>query len=460
MALKITENIIIDDIDEVVTRMQELVGPGTFDVDSMMNFIENEKATKFYFDQKMQGKAEGDRAAVYLWLDTGFVNQKNRAIFISLIKNEYDGTFVGSWVGDYSRLFNSAAKFFSNNRNVILDNMERFPEKYAKKIEGRSITHLNIHIVLNSAHAELFENVRGQIVAKEESQSADEPTIASEASADTNKVEIMNLFGSCNESVKQPEYIWEKTAITLEVFNNLLVPNWKTEKGLDRYLKTIGTRLAQLIDRGEDQYYVLNKYKDAIVNTGIMDKFGNDFLVLYRMNLSGKFSEYGNYKPEKLIRSKSDFMANEFTKDQAIRGIIPISFIDDDDVKDFCPSIEDFDLDTKDLCHMIEERRLRFPDNLQSVSSVEITSKLRNELMMGLRMLQHDRSYVKLLYSAKCGKTMWLLPFHINTNIMEDPELVMVITKSNEFYHVKTIFVYNDYVKDKITALSLYSKVW
>lgn len=84
----------------------------------------------------------------------------------------------------------------------------------------------------------------------------------------------------------------------------------------------------------------------------------------------------------------------------------------------------------------------------------------RNELMMGLRMLQHDRSYVKLLYSAKCGKAMWLLPFHINTSIMEDPELVMVITKSGEFYHVKTIYGYTDYVKDKITALSLYSKVW
>lgn len=55
---------------------------------------------------------------------------------------------------------------------------------------------------------------------------------------------------------------------------------------------------------------------------------------------------------------------------------------------------------------------------------------------------------------------MWLLPFHINTSIMEDPELVMVITKSGEFYHVKTIYGYTDYVKDKITALSLYSKVW
>lgn len=79
MALKITENIIIDDIDEVISRMQELIGPETFDINSMMNFIENEKATKFYFDQKMQGRSEGDRAAVYLWLDTGYVSQRDNA---------------------------------------------------------------------------------------------------------------------------------------------------------------------------------------------------------------------------------------------------------------------------------------------------------------------------------------------------------------------------------------------
>lgn len=47
MALKITENIIIDDIDEVISRMQELIGPETFDINSMVNFIENEKQQSF-----------------------------------------------------------------------------------------------------------------------------------------------------------------------------------------------------------------------------------------------------------------------------------------------------------------------------------------------------------------------------------------------------------------------------
>ena len=412
MALKITENIIIDDIDEVISRMQELIGPETFDINSMMNFIENVKATKFYFDQKMQGRSEGDRAAVYLWLDTGYVSQRDRTIFISLLKNEYNGTFVGSWVGDYYRLFNNAAKFFASNRKVIFENMERFQEKYGRKIEKRTQPHLNMRRSTNPVCSDVFGSIKDQIVNRTAEHGHLETMSLFDTPSDVNKMEKMNLFDSANKEEKQPEYIWEKTAITLEVFNNLLVPNWKTEKGLDRYLKTIGTRLAQLIDREEDRYYVLNKYKDAIVNTGIMDKFGNDFLVLYRMNLSGKFSEYGNYKPEKLIRSKADFMSNEFTKDQAIRGISPISFIDED-VKGFCPSIEDFDLDTKDLCHMIEERRSRFPENLQSVSSVDITSKLRNELMMGLRMLQHDRSMlscsIQLNVVKQCGYFHFIL---------------------------------------------------
>lgn len=231
MALKITENIIIDDIDEVISRMQELIGPETFDINSMMNFIENEKATKFYFDQKMQGRSEGDRAAVYLWLDTGYVSQRDRTIFISLLKNEYNGTFVGSWVGDYYRLFNNAAKFFASNRKVIFENMERFQEKYDRKIEKRTQPHLNMRRSTNPVCSDVFGSIKDQIVNRTAEHGHLETMSLFDTPSDVNKMEKMNLFDSANKEEKQPEYIWEKTAITLEVFNNLLVPNWKLKRG-------------------------------------------------------------------------------------------------------------------------------------------------------------------------------------------------------------------------------------
>lgn len=207
MALKITENIIIDDIDEVISRMQELIGPETFDINSMMNFIENEKATKFYFDQKMQGRSEGDRAAVYLWLDTGYVSQRDRTIFISLLKNEYNGTFVGSWVGDYYRLFNNAAKFFASNRKVIFENMERFQEKYDRKIEKRTQPHLNMRRSTNPVCSDVFGSIKDQIVNRTAEHGHLETMSLFDTPSDVNKMEKMNLFDSANKEEKQPEYI-------------------------------------------------------------------------------------------------------------------------------------------------------------------------------------------------------------------------------------------------------------
>lgn len=44
--------------------------------------------------------------------------------------------------------------------------------------------------------------------------------------------------------------------------------------------------------------------------------------------------------------------------------------------------------------------------------------------------------------------------------IMKYPELVMVVRRSGDFYEIKTILSYDDELKDRITALSLYSKLW
>ena len=70
--------------------------------------------------------------------------------------------------------------------------------------------------------------------------------------------------------------------VTEAIYGRLLFPNWKSMKGLDRYIKIIGARITQLVDAGRTEYFVANKTKSAIVNTGMMDLFGNDFLVLYR----------------------------------------------------------------------------------------------------------------------------------------------------------------------------------
>ena len=67
---------------------------------------------------------------------------------------------------------------------------------------------------------------------------------------------------------------------------------------------------------------------------------------------------------------------------------------------------------------------------------------------------------MKPIYSGETGTISWLMPFHIKRTLIEEPELVIVIRKVDEFFEIKTILPYDDEIKDRITASALYSKIW
>lgn len=88
------------------------------------------------------------------------------------------------------------------------------------------------------------------------------------------------------------------------------------------------------------------------------------------------------------------------------------------------------------------------------------TGQIMNALERGIKMQRRDRSFAKASYSGKSGTISWFMPLHIDAPLSEDPELVMVVRRSGDFYEIKTILSYDDELKDRITALSLYSKLW
>ena len=242
--------------------------------------------------------------------------------------------------------------------------------------------------------------------------------------------------------------------VTEAIYGRLLFPNWKSMKGLDRYIKIIGARITQLVDAGRTEYFVANKTKSAIVNTGMMDLFGNDFLVLYRY-----YEKYKTYIAERVIESKQDYLNYGFTKEQSMMQIEPISFFDEKE-EVFNPKKEDFDINQNCLIHIIQERRERFPESIRSQSDSKIAGQIMNALERGIKMQRRDRSFAKASYSGKSGTISWFMPLHIDAPLSEDPELVMVVRRSGDFYEIKTILSYDDELKDRITALSLYSKLW
>ena len=59
-------------------------------------------------------------------------------------------------------------------------------------------------------------------------------------------------------------------------------------------------------------------------------------------------------------------------------------------------------------------------------------------------MQLRDPAYAKPSYSTLTGSISWMIPLHINRELIEEPELVLVLRKAGEFYEIKTIIPYDD----------------
>ena len=417
----INENLIIDDIEKVQERMQELCG-FEIDVQRMVDFINQEENTVFCFDPFFNSRELIDKDANFVWVDTGYT-YAGEAIFISLIKRE-PSLFTGYFIGTAKNLIGGISSHNPSHSHDIRENFSRFQKKYETKAAKRVHMHVDL-----SAIGDDIENV------------------SAEGEQKSNIVEFL--------PVSQDSKREELTDVTEEIYHNLLFPMWQTVDGLNRYIKIIGKRIEQLIEQNRSEYYVMNNIRSVIINSGLINMLGRDYLIQYRYN-----EKYKTYIAYNILESKRDYLENGYTKEQTAKEIKPISFFDQNDDEIRKATLDDFDVSQRSLIHIIEERRERFPEELRDEPSEMLVSYLFHALKRGVRILQRDPSYVKPIYSGETGTISWLMPFHIKRTLIEEPELVIVIRKVDEFFEIKTILPYDDEIKDRITASALYSKIW
>lgn len=417
----INENLIIDDIEKVQERMQELCG-FEIDVQRMVDFINQEENTVFCFDPFFNSRELIDKDANFVWVDTGYT-YGGEAIFISLIKRE-PSLFTGYFIGTAKNLIGGISSHNPSHSHDIRENFSRFQKKYETKAAKRVHMHVDL-----SAIGDDIENV------------------SAEGEQKSNIVEFL--------PVSQDSKREELTDVTEEIYHNLLFPMWQTVDGLNRYIKIIGKRIEQLIEQNRSEYYVMNNIRSVIINSGLINMLGRDYLIQYRYN-----EKHKTYIAYNILESKRDYLENGYTKEQTAKEIKPISFFDHNDDEIRKATLDDFDVSQRSLIHIIQERRERFPEELRDEPSEMLVSYLFHALKRGVRILQRDPSYVKPIYSGETGTISWLMPFHIKRTLIEEPELVIVIRKVDEFFEIKTILPYDDEIKDRITASALYSKIW
>ena len=420
-------NIIIDEVEVCEKYISQQSHIPIVRIKDVIDFVESEVNTIFYLKKDLTGCEERD--AKFAFIDTGYIDVRKNHIFISCLSRE--GYFVGHRVGNLKILFDLAAEFYKIPGTLRNERLERFKSKYDRKTEKRTRVLNDLDITQDVRTSEMIKTIF------EENDSSEEI-----------------ILKGRQEEQRKKFFASDTLDVSREVEAILLFNKWHSTDGLDRYIKVLGKRIMQLVEAKKSQYFELNNIRSALINTGLLNQFGDDIYMIYRHNLG-----YGMYMPHKLIARKSDCLDDGFTLEQSQKALKPITFFDDD-YKPLSCTIEEFDINNMDLNHIIEERRDRFPEELRSVTPLVLAMKLRQSLELGLKLQQRDKNFAKPVYSSQDGLISWLLPMYISDTFVGDPELVMLINKRETFYHVKTILPYDDEVKDKIHDLSIYGDLW
>lgn len=437
MQYEITPTIVIDDVDIVTERLKLLTNcENEPNMNTIAQFIHNEKATIFYLDETLAGKSsEESKKIKYVWLDSGYRLSNNDPIFIALIYYPQEEIAKGHYVGTCSFLSRTISNYTPRYGRKIKENIKKFLPKYSIKTEKRTIPYL---VKQKCTNKNLHETK--------------EPDMT-EIPDETKSITISSSFEQEQRDKQEENVAKEPMDIAKEMFSNLLYPFFQNISGLDLFLKDAGTLIKELVEAKRDEYYVMNNMGNVIVNTGIMDLYGTDFYILYKPNL-----KYQTYSPYYYIRGKKDYLLYHFTKEDSCKELKPINFNYKNDV--FDAKIEDFDIDYHTLGHIIEDRNDRFPVEIQTLPASMIANKLKNALERGIKMQERDHTFVKPVFSSSRSSISWVMPFHVQHDFNEKPELVMVLRKAKDFWEIKTILAYDERLKDKIASICLYQNLW
>lgn len=421
MEKTICDNLLVDERELVEKKFYELTSD-ELDWEEIKNFVNKEKKkTIFYFDNELKRNTEDNESVLYAWIDTGYTTNNGESIFISLVN--YFEYFSGHFIG--------TGKYLCNG---LCDRNPYMAKKYRSNFQNFMKKYQQIKVPHCLRYKKEISDVRKKLEISQSTKIVENCNLRSETCIYEGKANRKQL-----------------SEVTEEIYANLLYHCWESIEGLDSYIKVIGRRVSQLLEKKMFDNLIMNKIESVIINTGLMDIYGNDILVIYRKHL-----KKGVYVAYKIISSKQDYLDEGFSNEQINMQVKPLTFFNENE-QNFRPRFEEFDINTRCLNHIVEERKNRLPEKLCNESTEYVTQLIIRELQQGLKILERDYSYAKPIYSD--GKISWLFPIRLSTKINEEPELVMVIRKNADFYELKTILAYDE-VKDKITAMSLYHKIW
>jgi hypothetical protein len=203
---------------------------------------------------------------------------------------------------------------------------------------------------------------------------------------------------------------------------------------LSNYLRGILQRILALKTKGVNDYFRWNlDQTKLLVNTSLIDKFGNYIHIIY------------NYERGKNIYSNPQYVESVF-KLQSSRfsemrlNLMPVKFYDRPNDLIFDADLSDFDLNNPaTLNHIINERKNRMGMNADEWDVINTSFMIRNSIDVAIRFSRIDYRYAIPMYSIQDDRLKFLLPVYAKFGVDSKPLFALVVEKSGCIWIMKTI---------------------
>lgn len=385
------ENCIQNIADQANISVEEL------DIAGINKYHEVVENSKRYFNGNLMEESGESNMSKYLWVDTGYRKNGEYPIYCSFVKRMgWEGGFIGT------------EHYLANKLGIFIENLKE-------------------HSTPNVPYSSI---VQSSVVA---------------------------LAVPTYSDIK-PGSKYATTEFCKEVYSRLLMTDhWDiSPKALTGYFLALASRVSVVYrknGRNSNCYIVNSEATLLVVNSSLVDKFGNDMHILF------KYRNGELFEPS-FIESKLSLVKIGFSREDTSKDLEPVTFYNSIEDIIFNGKFDDFDLaNSRRLEHIIVERRDRFPLEVQALSDSILCSKLIQAVRQGVHISKCDKRYIVPMYSIARDCIQYMFPFHVANDMSEAPELVIIVGKHDGFYDVMTIIpLVEAFINQK--TLSPYSDSW
>lgn len=317
--------------------------------------------------------------------------------------------------------------------------------------------------------AKLLNDEIKPLVAEENTEEIDvKQENKNELSADKNEEQLIESMDHDCIIQNQEAFYYEqqlKKDLIQDIYERLMVKeNWMQRTNRNRlgfYLKGIfivvkfSMKMNGNAIRGNGYIYSEDRTK-CVVNTGLWDVYGNN---IYLIDHTPYTLDFYNKKLSIMV-NKAALLAMGFSIENVKYLPEPIKFVTDRSQLIFDADISDFDFnDDMHLNHIIEHRRFRFPCKYSKTPARVLSDKVKDAIVQAIKIQKTDYKYIIPKYDFKRQTIQFMVPFHLDTNLNQKPELYIIIGKENGIWQVYTV-LYPDDAYDDARMLSKPSNNW